>query len=110
MTLTFESIKAEYARELEAAEGRTLKSGDELPVSYEEITPAWLTDVLACGAPGAEVLKCSLDAPSEGTSNRRRIFLTWNDAGEEAGLAPTVFCKGTMSLENRLILSLNGGV
>lgn len=40
-----------------------------------------------------------------GTSNRRRIFMTWNEAGQKAGLPKSVFCKGSADLINRLVLS-----
>jgi hypothetical protein len=33
-----------------------------------------------------------------GTSNRRRIFLEWNESGKAAGLPQSVFCKGTADL------------
>ncbi|MEA2625863.1 MAG: hypothetical protein QOD06_1908, partial [Candidatus Binatota bacterium] len=46
----------------------------------------------------------------EGTSSRRRIFLTWNEAGTRAKLPATVFCKGTQRLESRYMLALNGGI
>jgi hypothetical protein len=39
-----------------------------------------------------------------GTANRRRIYTTWNEAGKQAGLPASVFCKATHDLENRKCL------
>ncbi|WP_156934837.1 phosphotransferase [Pseudonocardia spinosispora] len=110
MDVTFDQIKKQYAAEVERAQGRTLSSRDELPLSYDELTPAWLTAVLSDGTPGAEVVSHRLGDEDEGTSSRRRIFLTWNDAGTQAGLPTSVFSKGTMTLESRYLLGMNGGI
>jgi hypothetical protein len=108
--ITFAQIKALHAKEVEYAESRTLQAPDELPMSYEEITPAWLTAVLARDTPGAEVVSHRLGATDEGTSSRRGIALAWNDAGAAAGLPGRVFCKSTMTLASRYLLGLNGGI
>ncbi|WP_197277185.1 phosphotransferase [Sphingomonas profundi] len=81
---------------------------DQVPKSYGSITPAWLTDVLCGDAPGARVESHRFDERDDGSSNRRRIFLTYNDAGQVASLPSTVFCKAAEALENRLVLSLSG--
>src|ERR1700732_646397 len=108
--ITFDQIKKHYAEEIERGRNRTLDSADQLPLSYEEITPAWLTAVLAGDAPGAEVLSHRLGSEDEGTSSRRHIYLTSNDAGSAAGLPASVFCKSTMTLESRYLLGMNGGI
>lgn len=114
MSVGYEDIQKEYAREKERAAQRTLTSPGELPVSYEEITSTWLTAVLApalgAEASGAEVVDHRLGDADEGTSSRRRIYLTWNTAGEQRGLPGSVFCKGTMNLPSRYILGMNGGI
>lgn len=110
MDVTFDQIKKQYAAEVERARGRTLSSRDELPLNYDEITPGWLTEVLSDGTPGAEVVSHRLGDEDEGTSSRRRIYLTWNDAGTAAGLPTSVFSKGTMTLESRYLLGMNGGI
>jgi hypothetical protein len=38
----------------------------------------------------------------------RIIDITWNEAGQKAGMPSSVFCKGTMDLNNRLQLSFGG--
>lgn len=101
----FEKIKAIYFRELERQPIAT--DVNDLPVSYELISDEWLTKALCAKVPGAQVTGHRLDTPDEGTSNRRRIFLTYNAAGSKAGLPATVFCKATQSLESRFVLGLN---
>lgn len=108
MSISFAEIKDRYEAECRAAQPLTVRS--QLPLSYEAITPAWLTDVLAQGRPGAAVESFSLSAPDEGTSSRRRIQIVWNAAGRGAGLPASVFCKGTLSLQSRFMLGMNGGV
>lgn len=99
-------IKAAYERDQrEKPKARTL---EDIPVSYEAITPEWFSAVLCAGAPGAAVTGLKLDAVDNGTSNRRRIFIEYNQAGINAGLPRSVFCKATHDLVNRLILSSTG--
>jgi thiamine kinase-like enzyme len=110
VTITFDEIKTNYAREVESARHRTMASADQLPLAYEEITPAWLTAVLAGHAPGAEVRSHRLGPEDNGTSSRRRISLSWNDTGIEAGMPTSVFCKSSMSLASRYMVGMAGGV
>jgi hypothetical protein len=109
-TATFDQIQESYVDETELANGRTLDSADELPLSYEEITPAWLTAVLGANAPGAQVASHRLGPEDEGTSSRRHIYLEWNEAGRAAGLPDSVFSKSTMTLPSRYLLGMNGGI
>lgn len=85
-------------------------TADQLPISYETITPEWLTAILCGNHPGAAVTAFKLDAPDSGTANRRRIFLSYNAAGQAAGLPKSIFCKATHALENRLMLGHSGGI
>jgi hypothetical protein len=111
MSVTFEQIQKNYRAEVEHASGRTLARADELPLSYEEITPEWLTAVLTPdGVAGAQVVSHRLGDEDEGTSSRRHIFLEWNQAGTQAGLPTSVFSKSTMSLASRYLLGMNGGI
>ena len=80
----------------------------EVPTSYASITDEWLTDVLCRATPGAEVVSHSFDERDDGSSNRRRIFITYNEAGSSAGLPATVFCKAAETLKNRLVLGISG--
>lgn len=96
-----EQIERAHAEDV--ASGRKVRRAEEVPPSYEAITPEWLTAVLCKGTPGAEVVSHALAFSSDGTSNRQRILLTYNEAGRAADLPPTIFCKGAMSLANRLL-------
>jgi hypothetical protein len=108
MRPTFTEIRVRFEAERRAGGG--LRTAENLPLSYEAITPGWLTLVLARNHPGAAVVACRLGEADEGTSSRRRIFLDWNEAGERAGLPASVFCKGTQRLESRYLLGMNGGI
>ena len=96
-------IKAAFERDV--AEQRKVRLPDEIPPFYESITDQWLTGVLCKGVPGAEVMSHRFDEIDNGTSNRRRIFVKYNAQGGAAGLASSVFCKATVDLVNRILLS-----
>ncbi|MEX2479431.1 MAG: hypothetical protein WD928_01080 [Gammaproteobacteria bacterium] len=99
MPITFEEIKRRF--EAEQAQPITPMTAADMPPTYESITPAWLTDVLGSAVAGAEVLSHKLGPRDDGTSNRRFIAIEWNEAGQQAGLPRSVFCKRTQSLEIR---------
>jgi len=80
---------------------------DEVPRSYESITDDWLTDVLCGASDGARVVGHRFDERDDGSSNRRRIMLEYNEAGQAAGLPETVFCKAAETLNNRLVTGLS---
>ncbi|MET0546308.1 MAG: phosphotransferase [Caulobacterales bacterium] len=98
-----ERIRAAYERDMRE-QPKARKAGD-IPISYEAITPEWMTALLCKDTPGAEVTEIRLGEPDSGTSNRRRIFLSYNAAGQAAGLPKSVFCKAAHALSNRLLLS-----
>lgn len=108
MRPTFAEIRSRFEAERQA--GGQLRTANDLPLSYEAITPEWLTRVLTGNRPDAQVVSHRLGEPDEGTSSRRRIFLDWNEAGELAGFPASVFCKGTPRLESRYLLAMNGGI
>lgn len=108
MRLTFAEIRSRFEAEQRA--GGQLRTENDLPLSYEAITPEWLTRVLGRNHPGAEVVSHRLGGPDEGTSSRRRIFLDWNEAGKRAALPDSVFCKGTQRLQSRYMVGMNGGI
>lgn len=80
---------------------------EEVPHSYAAITDAWLTDVLCGDHPDAVVTSHSFDERDDGSSNRRRIMVEYNQVGQDAGLPSTVFCKAAETLNNRLVLGLS---
>jgi hypothetical protein len=80
MRPTFAEIRSRFEAEQQA--GGQLRMANDLPLSYEAITPEWLTRVLTGNHPDAQVVSHRLGEPDEGTSSRRRISLDWNEAGE----------------------------
>lgn len=61
-----------------------------VPARWEDISPAWMTSVLAAEFPGVEVASVSVSAEDTGTNRRGRARLTY-----QRGQGPeTVFLKG----------------
>lgn len=107
MQTTAENIADIYrAEQVKQPKARTL---DDVPGTYEAITAEWLTAVLCRNAPGAAVTEFRVTDRSDGSSNRARIYLTYNAAGQAAGLPATVFCKGSMLMKNRVLQGLCSG-
>lgn len=79
-----------------------------VPPRIESITPAWLTGALCAGVPGAEVVGLELGDRSSGTSVRRQLRLTYNAAGNAAGLPHSVFVKSTPSVLTRIANGITG--
>ncbi len=105
MTSKAEQIRAVYAEaEKKAQPARTI---EDVPLSYQAITPEWMTAVLCRDAPGAAVTDVRLGEASDGSSNRQRIFVDYNAAGRDAGLPKSVFCKGALKLPNRVLLGIS---
>lgn len=77
---------------------------DDVPVSGETITPAWLTAVLCRDVPGAEVVSCATSNDSSGTSTRVAIEVEYNEAGQQAGLPTALFAKTTTAFSQRILL------
>ncbi len=107
MSTSFAEITALFHAEQRANKIPT--DTNDIPLSYEAITPTWLTAILRSAHPGIQVTGFTLGAKDEGTSSRRRIHLQY------AGNAPaewprSVFCKGSQQLENRYILGMNNGI
>lgn len=100
---TFADRIAEIYRAEQQAKplARTL---EDVPGTYEAITSEWLTAVLCHDTPGAAVVSFRVGDRSDGSSNRARIYLEYNDVGTRAALPATVFCKGSVTLQNRVLL------
>jgi thiamine kinase-like enzyme len=100
----YETVAELYKAEQEAKpKARTLA---DVPGTYEAITEDWLTAVLCRDAAGAKVMAFRIADRSDGSSNRARIYLTYNDAGTAVGLPATVFCKASVTLKNRVTLAV----
>jgi hypothetical protein len=76
------------------------------------------SEILIDNAPASNFPSPTTAQPTDGTLLMRvaadsamisRIYdITWNEAGQKAGMPSSVFCKGTMDLNNRLQLSFGG--
>jgi thiamine kinase-like enzyme len=106
-----QQIADEYAKEsMPGFEKPILRRADQIPYTYEEITDEWLTDVLCADVENAVVESHTLGGVDNGSSNRRRIELTYSQAGADAGLPASVFCKAAQSLDNRILLGVTGSL
>jgi hypothetical protein len=76
------------------------------PRRVAEIDAPWLTSILGAGTLGARVLDVEDRGGTSGTIDRRRLALTWNDAGVDAALPAHVFIKATSpSARNRAMVA-----
>ncbi|NHN36536.1 phosphotransferase [Pseudomaricurvus alcaniphilus] len=82
----------------------------DVPACAEAITPEWLTLVMCADYPGAKVETVRAYGGSNGTSQRRALVVTYNDAGKKAGLPEKLFTKVASSLGSRIVLGLSGAV
>jgi hypothetical protein len=86
------------------------KTAADIPLSYELITPEWLTSVLSSSYPGIRVQSCRLGPADNGTFNRRRIYLQYADPPEGGNFPWSVFCKAAHSLASRLMIGNSGSI
>lgn len=94
--------------EADRASGQKAVQAEDIPITYESITPEWLTAVLCKDHPGARVTAYRLGPADDGTSGRRRIHIEYNDAGRGTGLPASVFAKSSQALIHRISYKLNG--
>ena len=80
----------------------------DIPPAAETLTADWLTSALCAEHPGAAVVDFAVGVGSDGTSCRRPLHVTYNDAGAAAGLPVQLFTKTTASLGSRLTTALGG--
>lgn len=102
-----QQIERAFARDAMRA-ALPVYSSDELPLSHEAITTEWLTDALCKGIYGAQVVALDLGPDDNGSSNRRKIRVTYNGAGMAAHLPSKLFGKATHGLANRFVLGVSG--
>lgn len=105
--LTPEQVKEAYDRDLQRL-GQKVYDAAVLPVAFEDITAHWLTGTLCRDHRGAEVVDYALEPVEQGTTNRVRLRVSYNDAGRQADLPALLFCKASHDLPNRITLGLSG--
>jgi hypothetical protein len=81
-----------------------------VPRSVDDVTPQWLTSILCAKHPGASVLDVRVYGGSDGSTSRRALEITYNEAGNEAGLPTRLFGKATPKLTSRLICGPGGAL
>jgi hypothetical protein len=106
MDAQIERIRELYFEEARLDRKAVLPS--DLPRSYEAITPEWLTAILCSDVPNARVSRFSLDRANDGFTNRRRIYVEYNDVGKRALLPASVFCKACHDLASRVYCGISG--
>jgi hypothetical protein len=77
-----------------------------VPRSADELTAEWLTAALCRDVPGARVTTVTLGEGHRGSSSRRALTVTYNDAGTEAGRPTELFTKSSPGFATRLILGV----
>src|SRR6202040_1031279 len=76
------------------------------PSSAAEVTAGWLTSHVAGNVSGAVAQRVSSLDGTTGTTDRRRLAVTWNEAGRAAGLPENLFVKSTpRSAKNRTMVA-----
>lgn len=75
--------------------------------TMDQVTPEWLSQVLASQVQGAEVISANSLGGHEGMTSRHKWRLEWNSKGQQAGLPTAIFFKATPeSPQLREMLSL----
>ncbi|UCV23681.1 phosphotransferase [Ferribacterium limneticum] len=82
-------------------------NADDVPRSYLDITPEWLSTVMGDGWAGAKVLAIKSTGGSVGTSSRHGLQLSLNAEAKHAGWPDRVFTKATTNYTQRLVLGLS---
>jgi hypothetical protein len=71
---------------------RCLDSVD-VPWRAEALSPEWLSPILCKGIVDAAVSSVRVEDASSGSSVRKRIVVSYNEAGQRAGLKTKFFCQ-----------------
>lgn len=105
---TLARVKAAYDAEM--AEARVAYSASEVPQSFEAITAEWLTDAICGQVADACIVFHEFGPADDGTTNRRSLTVSYNPAGQAAGLPDRLFCKASFGLPNRYALGPCGAI
>ena len=80
----------------------------EVPTNRHQLSRQWLTAALCAGHPGAIVEDFETYDVSSGTATRWGFRVSYNEAGQEAGLPTDCFAKTAQTLRQRLAHGFGG--
>jgi phosphotransferase family enzyme len=80
-------------------------SKSDIPWNFHAVTSDWFTDVLCREVAGARVEIVNFGIGHDGTSGRQRYLLSYNHAGQTAGLPTSIFAKGTPTITTRISMT-----
>jgi Phosphotransferase enzyme family len=81
-----------------------LRTRADIPRNGTDLNEQWLTAVLCHEHAGARVLSFTTPGGSVGTSTRTALRVSYNEAGQAAGLPKELFTKTTAQFSQRLVL------
>jgi hypothetical protein len=79
------------------------RTADDVPISGADVSNEWLTAVLCRDTPGAQVTGFSNPGGSSGSTERLALRVTYNQAGQEAGLPTELFTKAANDFRQRML-------
>jgi hypothetical protein len=115
MTDTTDTPQAMFARvqalyDAEVAANRPALTAADVPLSYDAVTDRWLTAALCASDPDARVLSHRFGTVDDGTTNRRRLTVEYNEWGQASRLTERIFCKASFGVSNRFSLGPVGAL
>jgi hypothetical protein len=104
MTTSFENFSKGIADAFETERRGTRKAANpyDIPRSYDDIEPEWFTHILCRNYPDAKVIDFRAEEPDDLDRGHMRVWLTYNESGQAAGLPASVFCKDSQNLTMRM--------
>jgi hypothetical protein len=80
------------------------RTRDDVPFDALHLSNEWLTDVLCHDVPGSEVIAYDVPFHDRGTTSRAALRVSYNEAGQQAGLPHELFTKSSATFQQRLML------
>lgn len=102
--LPLRAVKVGLAVARERVRPVRVTSLNEVPPNADALTAEWLSSVLCRDTQEARVVDFEVVGGSDGTSSRRALQVTYNEAGQREGLPTRLFMKSAASLQSRLML------
>lgn len=83
-------------------------TASDVPTGPAAFTTEWLTAVLCRNTPGARVVGFNVADTSSGSTVRGRVELTYDAAGQAAGLPSSLWFKASPTFTTRMVTGLTG--